>query len=149
MSIVVFRTGGNPNGGSGPVISPPGTIAQRPSPIDGALQTFTETTLNNSIRSQSDDNQLIKTRLRATNQTRTADATVTVRAELVSFWQDWFDDDCRGGTLPTRFRIPPSCSVEEVWRFAAPPSYDWGIDQSAKACKISLKLEQLPNWAGL
>lgn len=146
MTIVVQKAGAS--GGGGPVLQPVGTIAARPAQLDGALQTFVETTMANVIRSQSDDNQMVKTRRRATNVTRTADASLTLRANLIPIFKVWFLDNCAGGTLPTRFKIPPACAAEEIWRFAAEPQYDWSIDASAKACRITFKLEQLPNWVG-
>lgn len=147
MTIVVQKQGAS--GGGGPVLQPVGTIAARPGALSGALQTFVETTLPNTIRSQSDDNQTIKVRRRATNPTRTADATVTVVAAEVELWRQWYQLNCQSGTLPTRFKMPPQCTHEEVWRFAAEPQYDWSVDGAAKACKISMKLEQLPNWVGV
>ena len=150
MTIVVQMPGSSGGGGgSGPVIQPPGTIVARPGGISGALQTFTETTRENAIRSQGEDNQIVKVRRRATHVVRTGDGMVVVLANEVPLWKDWFMDLCQGGALPTRFRIPPNCGVEEVWRFAAPPAYDWSIDGSAKACRITMKLEQLPNWQGI
>lgn len=146
MTIVVQKAGAS--GGGGPVLAPVGTIASRPVELDGALQTFTETTLANVIRSQTDDNTTIKTRRRATHPTRTADATLVLVAELVPSFRDWYEINCRSGVLPTRFKIPPNCRGEEVWRFASQPAYDWSIDGSGAACRIAFKLEQLPNWVG-
>lgn len=147
MTIVVQKSGAS--GGGGPVLQPVGTIAARPGALSGALQTFIETTLPNTIRSQSDDNQTIKVRRRATNVTRTADATVTVLAAEVVLWEQWYQLNCQSGTLPTRFKIPPECNRDEVWRFAGEPTYDWSIDGGGKVCRIGLKLEQLPNWVGV
>lgn len=147
MTIVVQKAGAS--GGGGPVLQPVGTVAARPAGLDGALQTFNETTLANTIRSQSDDNQTIKVRRRATNPTRTADATLTLPKEKVVLFVQWYEDLCASGSLPTRFKIPPNCAVDEIWRMAAPPGYDWSIDGGGAACRISLKLEQLPNWKGV
>lgn len=147
MTIVVQKAGAS--GGGGPVLRPVGTIAARPAMISGALQSFVETTLGNTIRSQADDNQGVKVRRRATNPTRTADASVTVPAALVEAYRVWYEDNCASGSLPTRFKIPPACAVEEIWRFAAPPQYDWSVDGHAKACRLIFKLEQLPNWYGV
>lgn len=147
MTIVVQKQGAS--GGGGPVLPPVGQVAARPTGLDGSLQTFTETTLPNTIRSQSEDNQTIKVRRRATNPTRTADATlVLIKAKVILFKQ-WYEDLCASGSLPTRFKIPPDCENEEIWRFAAPPSYDWSIDGHGEACRISFKLEQLPHWYGV
>lgn len=149
MTIVVQKAGSSGGGGgSGPILQPVGTIAARPGALSGALQTFIETTKENSIRSQGDDNQNIKVRRRATHVVRTADATVTVPAIDVQLYKDWYEI-CQSGVLPTRFRIPPNCGAEEVWRFAAPPAYDWSVDGAAKACRIAFKLEQLPHWKGV
>jgi hypothetical protein len=146
MTIVVQKAGAS--GGGGPVLQPVGTIATRPALLSGALQTFVETTLENTIRSQADDNQVVKVRRRATNVTRTADATMVLKADLVEVFRQWYRDICAAGSLPTRFKIPPDCGVEQVWRFAAPPQYDWSVDGHAKACRVSMKLEQMPNWVG-
>lgn len=142
MTIVVQNASGSGGGGSGPVLQPIGTIATRPASLSGELQTFIDTTLANVLRTASDDNQVIKTRRRATNPTRTADATVTLLAELVEAFRFWYEVNCRSGVLPTKFKVPPDCR-EQIWRFASPPSYDW-VDR--KACKIAFKLEKLPNW---
>lgn len=147
MTIVVQKAGAT--GGGGPAMQPVGTIAARPLVLSGALQTFVETTLDNSIRSQADDNQVIKVRRRATNMTRTADASVTLPRALVEPFREWYRDACLGGSLPTRFKIPPDCAEEEVWRFAAPLQYDWTVDANANACRITMKLEQMPNWVGV
>lgn len=142
MTIVVQSTGGS--GASGPVLQPVGVIATRPASLSGEFQTFVDTSLPNVLRSTADDNQTIKTRRRASHPTRTADTTVTLPAELVDFFRDWYELNCRSGVLPTRMKLPPDC-IEEVWRFAAPPSYDW---VAKTACRISVKIEQLPHWVG-
>lgn len=130
------------------MVQPVGQIATRPSGITGAFQTFVESAMPNVIRSQGDDSQVVKVRRRATAAVKTADATVIVKAAEVALWHSWYEDSCQGGVLPTRFKIPPSCTTEQVWRFAAPLQYDWSVEASGKACRITIKLEQLPHWIG-
>jgi hypothetical protein len=120
-----------------------GTVATRPLEISGGLQTWTETTDPNALlRSAMDSAQTIKVRRRVTHPIRMGQASVTVPANLVALYRQWFEVSCQGGVLPTRFIFPPDC-LEQIWRFSTPPTYDW-VD--AKACRISFSLEKLPQW---
>jgi hypothetical protein len=120
-----------------------GQQAQRPAAISGGLQTWTESQAEGSVaRSAGEDGQTIKVRRRVTIPIRIGQATVTVKAEEVAEWRDWYEIRCQGGVLPTKFRMPPTCE-EELWRFSTPLTYDW-IDKNA--CRISFSLEQLPQW---
>lgn len=120
-----------------------GAVANRPAGLTGALQTFSETTDEAAlVRSRMDDAQTIKVRRRVTVPIRQGSASVTVKAEEVALWRTWFNDNCQGGVLPTRFKFPPNCS-EQIWRFASPLTFDW-IDRTA--CRIAFALEKLPQW---
>lgn len=120
-----------------------GTVATRPVQIAGGLQTWSETTDENSkVRSKMDDGQTIKARRRVTVPIRNGQASVTVKAAEVQYWRQWYEDRCLDGTLPTRLKFPPSC-VEQIWRFSTPLTYEW-IDNNA--CRISFNLEKLPFW---
>lgn len=123
-----------------------GTIANRPSGVSGCLQTFTESALENTVRSQSENNAMIKVRRRTTAAVRIADATVTVKQSEVALWKTWFETACQGGVLPTYFVMP--YGGEELWRFSAPLSITWGQGAAPgqHAATITLKLEQLPAW---
>lgn len=120
-------------------------IAPRPAVLSGAHQSFTETSVSNTIRS-SMDNLTVKVRRRTTGTFRTADATAVIRADQYQAFRDWFEVNCQSGVLPTRFRNPHDCK-ESVWRFTAPPQYEW-LD-GAVAVRVSYKLEQLPEWRNL
>ncbi len=120
-----------------------GTVASRPSSISGAFQKLVETTDGNAIiRSKMDGAQTIKERRRVTVPIRLADVSVTVRAEEVVDWRTWYENNCQGGVLPTRFVFPPDC-VEQIWRFSTPISYEW-IDSNA--CRLTFSIEKLPHW---
>lgn len=123
-----------------------GQIANRPTGISGCLQTFNETSLENTVRSQSENNSIIKVRRRTTAIVRIADATVTVKQAEVALWKQWYEIACQGGVLPTRFIMP--YGGEEIWRFSAPISITWGqgAKAGAHAATITIKLEQLPAW---
>jgi len=120
-----------------------GPVATRPAEIAGGLQTWSETTDPNALlRAQMDGGQTIKTRRRVTDPIRNGQGSVTVNANLVEFFRDWYAVACQGGVLPTRLKFPPLCD-EQIWRFSSPLTYDW-IDP--KACRISFTLEKLPQW---
>ena len=99
------------------------------------------------VRSQSDNNAIVKVRRRTTAAVRVADATVSVPEAEVALWKDWFDIRCQGGVLPTYFNTP--YVKEECWRFSAPLTISWG--QGSGPGKhfaiITMKLEQMPAWA--
>lgn len=121
-----------------------GQVADRPEQIEGGLQTWSETTDENSkLRTKMDDAQTVKVRRRVTVPIRNGQATVTVRATEVQYWRQWHDDRCLDGVLPTRLKFPPDCS-EQIWRFSTPLTYEW-IDNNA--CRISFGLEKLPQWS--
>jgi hypothetical protein len=126
-----------------------GQIANRPTAVNGCLQTFNESQLENVVRSQSDNNAMVKVRRRTTAAIRVADASVTVKQNEVALWKTWFEISCQGGVLPTYFKTP--YGTEELWRFSAPLSITWG--QGSKAgnhvATITMKLEQLPAWRPL
>lgn len=128
------------------LLSPIGTVAARPAELSGCFQSFSETTLPNIIRTQSEDNTTIQVRRRATHPTRTADATMVLKQDEVQHFKKWFEANCMGGALPTRV-IHPDGS-EQVWRFASEPVYAWqqGAGQGKHYCQITIKLEQMPNW---
>jgi hypothetical protein len=120
-----------------------GPVATRPPELSGDLQSWTESTDANAVlRTAMDDAQTIKVRRRVTAPIRQGQASVTVIADKVQFWRDWFEQSCQGGVLPTRLKFPPNCS-EQIWRFSTPLTFDW-ID--ATACRISFGLEKLPQW---
>lgn len=123
----------------------PGGVA-RPTGIDGCLQTFNETQLENVVRSQSDNNAVVKVRRRTTAAVRVADATVTVPGAEVELWKQWFDVFCQGGVLPTYFKTP--YGTEEAWRFSAPLAITWGQGSGMgnHVATITMKLEQMPAW---
>ena len=120
-------------------------IAPRPEKLSGAHQTFSETSLSNTIRS-SMDSQTVKVRRRTTGTIRTADATAVIRADQYRAFRDWFEINTQSGVLPTRFKNPIDCT-EAVFRFTEPPQYEWL--EGAVAVRVSYKLEQLPEWSGL
>jgi hypothetical protein len=126
--------------------NPVPSAAPRPNGIDGCLQTFNESQLENVVRSQSDNNAMVKVRRRTTAAVRVADATVTVPSAEVELWKKWFDVACQGGVLPTYFRTP--YGIEEAWRFSAPLSITWGQGSGVGKhfATISMKLEQMPAW---
>lgn len=132
--------------GSNPYAPATGVPIYRPAELSGCLQTFTESALENTIRSQSDNNAIIKVRRRTTAAVRIADASVTVPESEVELWKDWFYVRCQSGVLPTYFMTP--YGTEEIWRFAAPLSIAWGQGQSPgnHVATITMKLEQLPAW---
>jgi hypothetical protein len=123
-----------------------GQVANRPMQIDGCFQSFNESSLENTIRSQSDNNSVIKVRRRTTAIVRIADATVTVKQDEVLYWKQWYEIACQGGVLPSRFITP--YGTEEIWRFAGPPTITWGQGAGfgSHAATITFKLEQLPEW---
>ena len=117
------------------------TIIPRPTQISGGFQSFSETTTSNILRT-SMENQTIKVRRRTTGVIRSADATMTLNADVFPIFQRWFETDCQGGIHPTLFLHPHLC-VEQAWRFSEPPTYQW-LDK--KAFTVSMKLERLPGW---
>lgn len=123
-----------------------GQVANRPTGISGCMQTFNESQLENVVRSQSDNNTMVKVRRRATAAVRVADASVTVKQAEVALWKDWFEVSCQGGVIPTRIITP--YGKEEVWRFSAPLAITWGQGPTSgqHAATITMKLEQLPAW---
>jgi hypothetical protein len=123
-----------------------GPVANRPTNVSGCLQTFNETQLENVVRSQSDNNAVVKVRRRTTAAVRVADASVTVKQSDVALWKNWFETACQGGVLPTYFKTP--YGTEELWRFSAPLSITWGQGPmpGQHAATITMKLEQLPAW---
>lgn len=123
-----------------------GQVANRPSSISGCFQTFSESAMENIIRSQSENNSIIKVRRRTTAIVRLADATVTVKEADVAVWKQWYEVACQGGVLPTKFILP--YGKEEIWRFSAPLSITWGqgMKKGEHVATITIKLEQLPLW---
>lgn len=122
-----------------------GQVAPRPAEIDGGLQTWSETTDENSkLRSKMDDGQTIKVRRRVTRPIRQGQASVTIKGAEVQHWRTWYEDRCQDGVLPTRFKFPPNCA-EQIWRFSTPLTYQW-LDMDKSACRISFGLEKLPEW---
>lgn len=119
-------------------------IANRPASIDGCFQTLKQTSLENVIRSNMEGGT-IKVRRRTTAFIDQADATVTLKAEQLDDFVDWYKVACMGGVLPTRFKFPPD-GAEQVWRFASPPQYEWIANE---AFRVSFQLERLPEWVGL
>lgn len=141
MTLTVQQIDGN-----NPYAPVTGSAIYRPEGLSGCLQTFTESALENTIRSQSDNNAIIKVRRRTTASVRLADATVTVTENEVELWKEWFYIRCQSGVLPTYFVMP--YGDEEIWRFAAPLSIVWGQGSSSgnHVATITMKLEQLPAW---
>lgn len=123
-----------------------GQIGIRPTGVSGCLQTFNESQLENVVRSQSDNNAVVKVRRRTTAAVRVADASITVKQSEVALWKDWFNTYCLGGVLPTYFKTP--YGTEELWRFSAPLSITWGQGSvpGQHVATITMKLEQMPAW---
>ena len=117
------------------------TIIPRPAEISGGFQSFSETSVPNIIRTSMED-LTIKVRRRTTGFIRSADATMTLKAEVFPIFQKWFEVDCQGGIYPTLFLHPHLCK-EQAWRFAEPPTYQW-VDRVAFT--VTMKLERLPGW---
>lgn len=128
-----------------PIELVPGAVL-RPVGIDGCLQTFNESQLENVVRSSSENNSMIKVRRRTTAAVRVADASVTVPSDQVEIWKEWFDIYCEGGVIPSYFKTP--YGTEEAWRFSSPLSIAWGQGKGIgnHVATISFKLEQLPAW---
>ena len=146
MTYTVNRTGAIPGGGSGGVTpTPPGTVAARPTSITGELQSWTETFVPSVVRSDMESLD-IKVRRRTTGIQRTGDASVTLKAAQYADFRKWFEVDCMGGVLPSRFVLPPGCAPE-VWRFASPPVISWLAGKVA--FQATFKLEQMPAWKNL
>jgi len=123
-----------------------GPIASRPSQITGCFQTFRESALESTVRTDTDTNTVIKVRRRTTAAVRVADATITVKQDEVPYWKTWFETNCQSGVLPTKIITP--YGAEEVWRFAEPLQIEWnmGPRPGQHSAVISVKLEQLPLW---
>lgn len=116
------------------------TIAARPASISGCVQSWSEADMPQVIRT-SMDSGTVKVRRRFTGIHRTANASVTLKAEQYDDFMDWYRTLCMGGVYPTRIITP--YGKEEVWRFTEPPQIEW-ID--AKAFRATLALERLPAW---
>ena len=121
-------------------------IAPRPAALDGCMQTWAEHDEVQVIRSQMETGA-VKVRRRFTGIVWLVDASVTLEASLYKVFRDWYRVACQSGVLPSRFKTPQG--VEVVMRFTAPPVYDWSIDPGAAAFRVSMTLEQMPEWAGL
>lgn len=119
-------------------------VANRPASLDGCFQSLKHTTLEAVLRSNMEGGT-IKVRRRSTAFLEKADATITLKAELYDDFAGWYKTACQGGVLPTRFKFPPN-GVEQVWRFASPPEYEWVANE---AFRVSFQLERLPEWVGL
>jgi hypothetical protein len=94
------------------------------------------------IRTDSENAAFIKVRRTTTAPVRVAECSLTVKAEVVNSFINWYSVSCQCGAIPTKIKIPPT-GVEEVWRFSAAPTVDW-IDP--KAAQITWSMEQLPLW---
>ncbi len=124
--------------------STPLTIAARPSSIDGCMSSWNETFLANTIRSSMED-LYVKTRRRTTGLIRTIDTDVTLKAALYDDFIKWFRVNQRGGTIPTRIKRPQD-GKEIVVRASGVPAISW---INAKAFKVTMKWEQMPEWETL
>ncbi|SCK48983.1 hypothetical protein VAR608DRAFT_4868 [Variovorax sp. HW608] len=121
-------------------------VAPRPNEIDGCLQSWADHDEVQVVRS-SMETGAIKVRRRFTAVVWLVDASVTLDASLYLTFRDWFRVSCQSGVLPTRFKTP--WGAEVVMRFTAPPAFDWGVDAGARAFRVSMTLEQMPEWASL
>jgi hypothetical protein len=90
-----------------------------------------------------DQGQTIKARRRVTSAVRLAQASVVVPGEEVKFWRTWYNVNCQGGVVPTRFVMPEG--TEEIWRFSTPLTIVWTTADKA-AAQINFSIEQLPYW---
>jgi hypothetical protein len=118
-----------------------GEVATRPS-IFGCLQTFKLSYKESVIRSEAENSAYIKVRRRTTAPIKIADCSLTVLAQNVETFMQWYEVGCRCGAVPTRIRVPPN-SYEQIWRFSSAPQIDW-IDPGA--AQISWSMEKLPAW---
>jgi hypothetical protein len=108
------------------------------------LQDFSETQDAEAVvRSKMDNGQTIKVRRRVTAALRNAQASVVVAGSEVALWRTWYNTNCQGGVLPTRFIMP--MGNEEIWRFSTPLTIVWQTADRSAAI-ISFSLEQLPYW---
>ena len=120
------------------------TIAQRPTEIDGCMQTWSETYAANTIRSAMDDME-VKVRRRTTGLVRTMDTTLTLKANQYDIFVEWFRVAQQGGSIPTRIRRPQD-GKEMVVRASQPPQIQW-IDKNI--FQVQMKWEQMPAWVTL
>jgi hypothetical protein len=120
------------------------TIAQRPTEIDGCMQTWSETYAANTIRSAMDDME-VKVRRRTTGLVRTMETTLTLKATQYDIFVEWFRVAQQGGSIPTRIRRPQD-GKEMVVRASQPPQIQW-IDKNI--FQVQMKWEQMPAWVTL
>lgn len=121
-----------------------GFVASRPLGISGCLREFSESQDDTAVlRTKMDQGQTIKARRRVTSAIRLAQASVVVPAADVKFWRTWYNVNCQGGVMPTRFIMPEG--TEEIWRFSTPLTIVWPTADKT-AAQINFSLEQLPYW---
>jgi hypothetical protein len=118
-----------------------GEVAARPLTI-GCLQTFDLSWKESVIRTDSENSAFIKTRRRTTAPLAVADCSVTLKADVVQDFMNWYTVACRCGAVPTRIKVPP-LNKEQIWRFSAAPKISW-IDP--KAAQVTWSMEKLPMW---
>jgi hypothetical protein len=121
------------------------TIAQRPSAINGCLQSWAESTAGYGVIRTQMEAPTQKVRRRTTAYVRVGDATLTIKGEQYDDFVAWYQVTSRTGTLPTWFKFPPDAR-EQLWRWNNEPTYEW-LDN--KAVRISFQLIQLPEYRGV
>ena len=116
------------------------TIAVRPAELDGCWGTWSETDVDNVIRTDMDSGTIMSRR-RFTGTVRKAAVSVRLHAKLYNNFMRWFRVNCRAGAIPTKMITP--YGAEEVWAFAAPPQIDW-IDPNVFS--VTADIYQLSGW---
>lgn len=118
-------------------------IGARPASISGCFQTWNETQVANTIRTEM-ENGTIKVRRRTTGIFRQADVSVTLQGDQYQDFVDWWNVNCQQGAIPTYVVTP--YGAEEVWRIAEPPAIEWIQAGQKPAFRASMKLERLPEF---
>jgi len=104
---------------------------------------YKETTVPNSIRTTMSSGT-VKVRRRTTGLIYNAEGTYLIPETDIAAFHSWLMDDCEGLTLPTYFKRPNG--VDQPYRVTEPPVYIYGGTTAANMCKVTLKLENLPQW---
>jgi hypothetical protein len=122
------------------------TVIVRPAVLDGCFSNWSEQYTSPSIRTSMENPATIKTRRRFTGQILNIEASLTIKSIYRTVWHNWYNVSCAGGSLPTRVKNPDG--VELVVRFTEPPKIEF-TDSNKDAVRVSVKMEQLPDWKTL
>jgi len=119
-------------------------IAPRPVSIDSCMETWSETYLPNTIRTEMDDME-VKVRRRSTGMVKKIDTTVKLKSSVYDDFVRWFEVNQQGGVVPTRIKRPQD-GLEIVVRVKEPPQISW-LQKDVFEAKMSW--ETMPAWKNL